>query len=235
MNNRIRKVDGASGLISTVAGTGTGGFNADGIPATSARLARPNGAFVDGSGNIYIAGRSSHRVRMVDTAGIISTVAATGTAGVNGDGIPATTAQLSNPVRAFVDRSGNLFIADLNNHRVRKVDRVTGMPFTGRTAAKANLLPSETVAVPDQYVLEAAYPNPFNPSTTIRFGLPESAQVRLVVFDVLGRQVRVLLDGTKEAGTHEVVFDADGLPSGTYLYRLETPHSSFVRTMLLAR
>jgi len=89
--------------------------------------------------------------------------------------------------------------------------------------------------LPSNYALEGSYPNPFNPATTIRFSLPESAQVRLVVYDVLGRQVRVLADGTYEAGTHEVVFDADGLPSGTYLYRLETPQGSFVRTMLLAK
>ena len=89
--------------------------------------------------------------------------------------------------------------------------------------------------MPDQYALEGNYPNPFNPSTTIRFGLPESAQVRLAVYDVLGRQVRVLLDGVREAGTHEVVFDASDLPSGTYLYRLETPQGSFGRTMLLAK
>ena len=56
-----------------------------------------------------------------------------------------------------------------------------------------------------------------------------------MVFDVLGRQIRVLLDGTKEAGMHEVVFDADGLPSGMYLYRLETPRGSYARTMLLAK
>ncbi|MCH7638433.1 MAG: T9SS type A sorting domain-containing protein [Bacteroidetes bacterium] len=99
----------------------------------------------------------------------------------------------------------------------------------------ANLRAGEPVAVPDQYALEGNYPNPFNPSTTIRFGLPESAQVRLVVYDVLGRQVRVLLDGTREAGAHEVVFDTSDLPSGTYLYRLETPQGSFVRTMLLAK
>ena len=65
--------------------------------------------------------------------------------------------------------------------------------------------------------------------------MPESAQVRLIVYDVLGRQVRVLLDGTREAGTHEVLFDADGLPSGTYLYLLKTPQGSLVQTMLLAK
>ena len=89
--------------------------------------------------------------------------------------------------------------------------------------------------VPAGYVLESNYPNPFNPQTTIRFGMPESAQVRLVVFDVLGRQVRVLVDGVREAGTHEVVFDARALPSGTYLYRLETPAGSFVQMMQLVK
>ncbi|MCH7975268.1 MAG: T9SS type A sorting domain-containing protein [Bacteroidetes bacterium] len=90
-------------------------------------------------------------------------------------------------------------------------------------------------ALPSDYVLTQNYPNPFNPATEIGFALPESAHVRLVVYDVLGRQVRLLLDGTMEAGTHQVVFDASDLPSGTYLYRLETPQGSVVRTMLLAK
>jgi len=94
---------------------------------------------------------------------------------------------------------------------------------------------STELEAPANHVLESSYPNPFNPSTTIRFSLPESAPVRLAVYDVLGRQVLMLLDGTREAGTHEVVFDASDLPSGTYLYRLETPQGSYVRTMLLAK
>ena len=91
------------------------------------------------------------------------------------------------------------------------------------------------VEIPTAFALEAAYPNPFNPETTIRFSVPESAQVRLVVYDVLGRQVRVLVDGVREAGVHEVVFEATSLPSGTYLYRLETPQGSFVQTMQLVK
>ena len=79
------------------------------------------------------------------------------------------------------------------------------------------------------------YPNPFNPSTQIGFTLPESAQVSLAVYDVLGRQVQLLLDGAMEAGSHEVTFDASDLPSGTYLYRLETPQGTLVRTLLLAK
>ena len=89
--------------------------------------------------------------------------------------------------------------------------------------------------LPSAYALMQNYPNPFNPSTEIGFTLPESANVRLAVYDVLGRQVQLLIDGTMEAGTHEVLFDASDLPSGTYLYRLETPQGSVVRTMLLAK
>ena len=89
--------------------------------------------------------------------------------------------------------------------------------------------------LPSAYALMQNYPNPFNPSTEIGFTLPESANVRLAVYDVLGRQVQLLIDGTMEAGTHEVLFDAGNLPSGTYLYRLETPQGSVVRTMLLAK
>ena len=66
------------------------------------------------------------------------------------------------------------------------------------------------------YALEGSFPNPFNPSTTIRFDIPESVQVRLVVFDVMGREVARLVDGTIEAGMHEVSFDASHLPSGMY-------------------
>ncbi len=90
-------------------------------------------------------------------------------------------------------------------------------------------------ATPRSFALWGNYPNPFNPETTLRFEVPESAYVKLVVYDVLGRQVRVLVDGTREAGTHEVVFEASGLPSGTYLVRLVTPAGSFVKTMQLMK
>ncbi len=94
----------------------------------------------------------------------------------------------------------------------------------------------EAVAeVPETFTLENAYPNPFNPQTTIGFGLPESAHVRLVVYDVLGRPVRVLLDATREAGAHQVIFDATDLPSGTYLYQLVTPEGGIVKMMQLVK
>lgn len=120
-NHRIRKVN-TSGIITTIAGLGGAGFSGDGGPATSARLNSPFGAAVDGEDNLWIVDYSNHRIRKVDTNGIITTVAGTGSFGFNGDGIPATNAQLWAPFGVAVDRAGNLFIADRNNHRIRKVD-----------------------------------------------------------------------------------------------------------------
>ncbi len=120
-NDKIRKVD-ASGIISTVAGNGTHAFSGDGRPATSASLSWPYGVFVDRSGVIYIADTWNCRIRKVDTSGIISTVAGNGTAGFSGDGGPATSASLNFPHSVFVDGSGNIYVADIRNNRIRKVD-----------------------------------------------------------------------------------------------------------------
>ncbi len=413
-NHIVRRVDGVTGLISTVAGTGILGFNGDGRLATSAQLRQPTGVFVDGDGNIFIAERNIHLIRKVDTNGDISIVAGTITdppGGFSGDGGPATSAQLHSPHGVVVDGSGNIFIADHRNNRIRKVeaavvdtdgdgvndgddncplianpgqedldddgdgddcdpvfnadsamagiivrlqacindnpgdcaDKVEDALAKAQTAlAEFNKTPPDNQAalgniegtvgdleaalgicpdpdkltdlmvdltaiaravaveaideagnpsdaldslsegddlrdegkykdavskykdalakaegatpnaklveldspadpdelaaeVPSEFMLEAAYPNPFNPQTTLRFGVPESAYVKLVVYDVLGRQVRVLVDGTRAAGTHEVVFEAGNLPSGTYLVRLVTPVGSFVQTMQLVK
>jgi len=106
-------------LISTVAGSGWIG---DGGPATLAILRQPGGVAADNRGNLYIAETGGHRVRKLDRAGVITTVAGTGIAGFSGDGGPATAAQLSSPYGLAVDARGNLYIADLGNARVRRVD-----------------------------------------------------------------------------------------------------------------
>lgn len=85
------------------------------------------------------------------------------------------------------------------------------------------------------FALEGAYPNPFNPTTQIRYSLPEAAHVQLQVFDLMGRQVATLVDGQKSAGHHAATFDASGLASGTYLYRLEAQHFAQVGTMVLLK
>ena len=120
-NNRIRKVN-TSGVISTIAGNGIGGYSGDGGPATSASLSTPIGVAVDGLGNIYIADFVNNRIRKVDTSGVISTIAGNGDLGYSGDGGPATSASLRNPIGIAVDALGNIYIADHANVRIRKVD-----------------------------------------------------------------------------------------------------------------
>ena len=119
-NNRIRKVD-ASGTITTAAGTGPHGFSGDGGPATSAQLFEPHGVALDGAGNLYIADTGNNRIRKVDASGTITTAAGTGPHGFSGDDGPATSAQLNLPAGVALDGVGNLYIADTDNNRIRKV------------------------------------------------------------------------------------------------------------------
>ena len=108
-NNRIRRVDGTTGIITTVAGTGTDGFSGDGGPATNAELDWPHNVSVDDSGNLFIADSLNHRIRRVDgDTGIITTIAGTGTEGFSGDGGLATSAELDFPMDVKVDGSGSL-------------------------------------------------------------------------------------------------------------------------------
>ncbi len=93
----------------------------------------------------------------------------------------------------------------------------------------------EQVDLAGRTALEAAHPNPFNPTTTIRYELAEAGLVQLVVYDVLGREVAVLVDHDQAAGVHDVNFEASHLPSGLYIVRLKAAHQQFSRTMLLAK
>lgn len=139
---RIRKVS-TSGIITTVAGNGEGGdfaFSGDGGTATNAELGLPVAVAVDAAGNLFIAAYNGFRIRKVSTDGIITTVAGNGTPRFSGDGGRATDAELGLPIGLAVDGAGNLFLADYNNWRVRKVSptgiitTVAGigrLPFSG--------------------------------------------------------------------------------------------------------
>ena len=123
LNQRIRRVDAATGIITTVAGNGTFGFNGDGGLATNAWMRDPVGVAVDSAGNLFITDQNNQRIRRLDAAtGIITTVAGNGTFGFSGDGGLATDASLSRPTEAALDSAGNLFIADQSNQRIRHVE-----------------------------------------------------------------------------------------------------------------
>ncbi|MES2592764.1 MAG: T9SS type A sorting domain-containing protein [Bacteroidota bacterium] len=119
-NYRIRKVT-PGGVISTVAGTGVYGTSGDGGAATAATIYVSSMA-IDPLGNIYISNASDHIIRKINTLGIITTVAGTGVAGFSGDGGAATAATLNSPANMAIDAAGNLFIADLDNYRIRKIN-----------------------------------------------------------------------------------------------------------------
>jgi len=158
-NNRIRKL--SNGVLTTVAGSGTAGFSGDNGPATFAELNAPSAVAVDAAGNLYIADTLNQRIRKV-TNGVITTVAGSGLAGVNaagygGDNGQATSARLANPVGVAIDASGNLYIADAGNHRIRRVSggEITTVAGNGAAgfsgdngpAANAELWSPEGIAI----------------------------------------------------------------------------------------
>jgi sugar lactone lactonase YvrE len=118
-NHRVRRV-APNGIITSIAGTGTAGFLGDGGPATAARISQPLGIEQDAAGNVYVSDSGSQRVRKIDAAGVIRTVAGNGTATPLGEGGEAQAAAVG-PRSLVVDPLGNLLIADAQNHRIRKV------------------------------------------------------------------------------------------------------------------
>ena len=109
-----------------------------------------------------------------------------------------------------------------------------GLPAEA-TVTLPGIVSSESEELPAEVMLSANYPNPFNPETTIRYALPQAGQVRLVVYDLLGHEVAVLVDGLQSAGDHTVRFGAGDLPSGAYVYRLQAQGKTIVRTMILVK
>ena len=129
-NHRVRKVETGYWDIQTVAGNGSGDYRGDGGHATNASLRAPSGLAVDGLGNLYIADKLNHRVRMVDGNQTITTVAGGTKAGYDGDGGVATQAYLKSPEDIAVTDAGVLYISDSGNRRIRRVDLATGVITT---------------------------------------------------------------------------------------------------------
>lgn len=180
-NHRIRRID-IDGTIRTIAGIGSAGASGDGGPATSAQLSGPRGVAIDGFGRVVIADRLNYKVRLVETDGTITTVAGTGVPGSSLDGIAATNALLHSPAAVAVDSLGRIAIAEVDDHRVRRIEldgtlvtvagtSVPGFSGDGGAATSALLF--------------------------LPFGVAVDAQDRIVIADSGNHHIRrVELDGT---------------------------------------
>ena len=158
-NRRVRKVT-PGGIISTVAGTGVQGFSGDGGPATNAQLNAPASVTFSG-GNLYIADSSNQRIRKVSSDGTITTIAGNGSKGFSGDGGPGASASLASPLGMAMDGLGNLYVADGDNNRIRRISpggvitTVAG-DGTGRFAGDQGPAASASLNIPEDVAIDLA-------------------------------------------------------------------------------
>ncbi len=142
----------SGGIITTIAGTNTAGYSGDNGPATAAKINFAFGVAPDGLGNIYVSDGANNRIRKVDAAGVITTVAGNGTAGYSGDGGPATAGTLKNPYGIAADAAGNVFVSDFNNKVIRKINNA-GIITTigGGGVSTADGVPATTASFVNVY------------------------------------------------------------------------------------
>jgi sugar lactone lactonase YvrE len=198
-NNRVRRVDAVTGVISTLAGNDDAGFAEDGGFASEAQLNTPLGLAVDAAGNLYLADAGNNRIRRVDQAGFITTVAGNGRPDFTGDGGPALDAALNDPFGVALDADGNLYLSDRANNRLRRVDSASGIITTIAGNGAADFAGDGGPAT------EAALNTPL--------GLDIDSLGNIFVADMNNNRVRrVSVDGTitTMAGNGIWGFDGDG-------------------------
>jgi hypothetical protein len=195
-NNAVRSVDLSTGAMTTLAGTGTAGYSGNGGQATSATLRTPLRAEYDAAGNLYIADTGNHAIRRVSAAtGVITTVAGTGSSGSNGDNGPATSARLNNPSDVAFDSSGNFYIADRSNQKVRKVTIATGVITTFAGNGSSGYTGDDVAATSSR--LNAPYAVDFDATDRLYIADYNNERVRMV--DTL--EIIHTVAGTGSAGT----------------------------------
>ncbi|HEV8151901.1 MAG TPA: hypothetical protein VGP78_03165 [Solirubrobacteraceae bacterium] len=205
LNDRIRRVS-AAGVITTVAGNGTGAYFGDGGAATAAGLFQPNGVDVASDGTIFIADQHDDRVRAVAPDGTISTVAGTGINGYSGDGDAATAAMLNFPSDVAVLADGSLLIADQKNHRVRSLAGAIPPPPAEATGTGTQTPSRDGTTTPTARHEDGAR------RATTTDAAPPPAYGRTVVADVTRGTVSVRLPGVEHA---VAVADVRAIPSGS--------------------
>src|SRR4030095_1078507 len=203
-SNRVLRLDLTTKKITVIAGNGTKGHSGDGGPAKAAQLSAPHEVRFDSKGNIFVAERDSHVVRYIETStGLISTAAGTGTGGYQGDGGPANRAQLAQPHSIALDKVDNVYICDIMNNRVRRIDSKPGVistfAGTGDAEATPDDAPLEGTPVRGPRSIDIA------PDGTMYLILREGNKV----FTIDPSHTRL----THLAGTGELGYTGDGGPA----------------------
>ncbi len=206
LNFRLRRVDPFTGIITTIAGTGTANYTGDGGPAINATMRAPNSVAVDGLGNVLFSDSNNQVIRRIDLNGTITTVAGDGVPGFSGDNGPATSAHLQYPAQIAIGANGDLLLADLSNHRVRRVTpagtitTIAGSGVVG-SGGDGGLATSAQLDAPN--------------------GLAVDAAGNLTITDSSANRVRyVNAAGTIStiAGTGAIGFGGDGGPASAALF-----------------
>ncbi len=205
-NAAVRLLTFASKRISTVAGTGTQGYNGDGISATTAQLNEPWGVATRSDGAVAIADLNNHRVRLVSTAGVISTVAGTGVRGFSGDSSTAATAQLNSPAAIAFDPAGDLLIADAGNNRVRGIYGSPGIITTLTGTASEEFAGDAGPA--DQASLYGPYALLFDPMGNIWISDMFHNRVRKISGSSLGIAYSAMRVSKRSAPVLETLYNA---------------------------
>ena len=182
-NNRVRRIDSA-GIITTIAGTGQASSGGDGGPAVNAQLNQPFGLATDSSGNIYVSEYSGNRIRRIAPDGTIGTIAGKGTAGYSGDGGPARDALLNGPRSLALDASGNLYVADFGNLRIRRISsdgEIATFAGNGKAGSSGDGGPATSASIngPWGLVFDTSGALIFTSNSTSA-GLPRGGQVKRV-------------------------------------------------------
>ena len=216
-NGRVRKISAATGLITTVAGNGTPGYNGDGIPAAAAEISYPAGLALDAAGNFYIADVDNNRIRMVSAkTGLITTLAGTGWAANNGDGAPATDAELSYPMALAVDSSRNLYVWNGADGAILRVDATTGRTkrIAGNGTAGYN---GDNIPATDAALSSAAFGSQCQQIGCPGLALAVDAVGDLYIADYANNRVRKVSAATglvtTVAGTGSWGYNGDNIPA----------------------